>query len=297
MNNNKILFHLASSQLCIMTSGLFNVTYPWWYWHAFLLSSALTLRSFLKPSTHRISTQQMPFPIFSFQVLEAANLPKWVMNNWRETARSNSRGVTASMTLHSYKTYLQVFTTHIQRIRWDDAFSIGSCSEIQIRLSRAVPDEANLSLFMTIAKWEHSRLLSRKWLEDLWLAAKGMQDKAWAHHHWALRKPQISFVCYSWSKPWLFKEIFSFIFFKVFCIRVGSSVRQQESRALHIRRKPEMARGGNESSRIHRVASQVKNWSRAESRMWLKGPSRTNHWETSNTTMEKKDKDGSSVER
>lgn len=27
--NNKILFHLASSQLCIMTSGLFNVTYPW----------------------------------------------------------------------------------------------------------------------------------------------------------------------------------------------------------------------------------------------------------------------------
>lgn len=29
MNNKKILFHLASSQLCIMTSGLFNVTYPW----------------------------------------------------------------------------------------------------------------------------------------------------------------------------------------------------------------------------------------------------------------------------
>lgn len=29
MNNKKILFHLASNQLCIMTSGLFNVTYPW----------------------------------------------------------------------------------------------------------------------------------------------------------------------------------------------------------------------------------------------------------------------------
>lgn len=29
MNNKKIPFHLASSQLCIMTSGLFNVTYPW----------------------------------------------------------------------------------------------------------------------------------------------------------------------------------------------------------------------------------------------------------------------------
>lgn len=73
---NKILFHLASSQLCIMTSGLFNVTYPWWYWYAFLLSTALSLRSFLKPSTRCIATLQMPFLIFSFQVLEAASLPK-----------------------------------------------------------------------------------------------------------------------------------------------------------------------------------------------------------------------------
>lgn len=159
MNNKKILFHLASSQLCIMTSSLFNVTYPWWYWYAFLLSAALSLWSFLKPSTHRITTLQMPFPIFSFQVLEAASLPKWVMNNRRETARSNSEEVTASMTLHSYKTY-QVFTAHIQRIRWDGAFSIGSCNGIQIRPSRAVPDKASLSLFMAVAKWEHSQLVT-----------------------------------------------------------------------------------------------------------------------------------------
>lgn len=64
------------------------------------------------------------------------------------------------MTLHSYKTYLQVFTAHVQRIRWDGAFSIRRCSEIQIRLSRAVPDKASLSLFMTIAKWEHSQFVA-----------------------------------------------------------------------------------------------------------------------------------------
>lgn len=64
------------------------------------------------------------------------------------------------MTLHSYKTYLQVFTAHVQRIKWDSAFSIRSCSGIQIRLSRAVPDKASLSLFMAIAKWEHSQLVA-----------------------------------------------------------------------------------------------------------------------------------------
>lgn len=71
MNNKKILFHLASCQLCIMTSGLFNVTYPWWYRYVFLLSLALSFRSFSKPSTHHITALQTPFPIFSFQMLEA----------------------------------------------------------------------------------------------------------------------------------------------------------------------------------------------------------------------------------
>lgn len=64
------------------------------------------------------------------------------------------------MTLYSYKTYLQVFTAHIQRIRWDGAFSIGGCRGIQIRLSRAVPEKGSLSLFMAIAKWEHSQLVA-----------------------------------------------------------------------------------------------------------------------------------------
>lgn len=63
------------------------------------------------------------------------------------------------MTLHPYKTY-QVFTAHVQRMRWDGAFSIRSCNGIQIRLSRAVPDKASLSLFMAIAKWEHSQLVA-----------------------------------------------------------------------------------------------------------------------------------------
>lgn len=64
------------------------------------------------------------------------------------------------MAPHSYKTYLQVFTAHVQRIRQDGAFFIGGCKGVQIRLSRAVPDEPSLSLFMAIAKREHNQLVA-----------------------------------------------------------------------------------------------------------------------------------------
>lgn len=108
----------------------------------------------------------MPFPIFDFQMLEAASLPKCVMENWHETARSNSREVAASLAPRWFKMYLQVFTAHIQRIRQDGAFFIKGCNGVQIRFSKAVPKKPSFSLFMAIAKWEHNQLLSRKWWED-----------------------------------------------------------------------------------------------------------------------------------
>lgn len=60
------------------------------------------------------------------------------------------------MAPHPYRTPLQVFTAHTQRTRQDGAFFVGDGSGVQIRLSRVVPDEPSLSLFMAIAKWEQS---------------------------------------------------------------------------------------------------------------------------------------------
>lgn len=81
------------------------------------------------------------------------------MENWHETARIGGE-VTASMTPHSHKTDLQVFTAHIQRIRQDGTFFIEGCNGVQIGLSRAVPDEPSLSLFKARAKWEHNQLVA-----------------------------------------------------------------------------------------------------------------------------------------
>lgn len=90
-------------------------------------------------------------------------MPKWVMENWQETARSNSMHVTASMAPHSYKTYLQVFTARMQRSRQDGAFFIWG---LQCGPDKAQHSGARwakffiVTGFMAIAKWEHNQLVT-----------------------------------------------------------------------------------------------------------------------------------------
>lgn len=116
-----------------------------------------------------------------------------------------------------------------------------------------------------------------------------MQDKAWAHHHWASREPRVSSVCLSWSKPLYLKKSFHSYSSKSSAYLSWFFSQTTRKQGTAHRENAGDGQGWEWKQQGSQSRSSAKTPNRVESRMWLLCPSRRNHWEISNTRREKMD--------